>query len=122
MCDQVQRSARRPRRCHHAGAHRRVLSQGRLDLSQLNAMAPDLHLRVLAAQELDIAVREIATQIPSTVEPLTCCRVNDEARPSSLLVTPVAFRQAEAPNVELSRQPGRARFQARVQYMESLVE
>ena len=54
---------------HHRLAHRRMLRQPRLDLAQLDPEAADLHLEVVAAQELDVAVRQIAAKVAGPVQP-----------------------------------------------------
>ncbi len=47
-----------------------MLGQPRLDLARLDAIAADLHLIVVAAQELDVAVCQVARQIAGLVEPV----------------------------------------------------
>ena len=46
---------------HHGLAHARVAEQGVLDLAELDAEAADLDLMVDASQELDVAVRQVAS-------------------------------------------------------------
>ncbi|MCA1473416.1 hypothetical protein I6F09_37070, partial [Bradyrhizobium sp. IC3195] len=46
-------------RHYHRLAHPGVLAKPRDDLARLDAIAADLHLIVVAAQELKIAVRQI---------------------------------------------------------------
>ena len=45
-----------------------VLGQHRLYLSWLNAEAPNLYLVVDATEKLDVAVRQVAGQIPRLIE------------------------------------------------------
>ena len=52
-----------------------VFPERRLDLAQLDAEAADLHLVVDAAQELDVAVGQVARQVAGPVEPGAGCRV-----------------------------------------------
>jgi hypothetical protein len=46
-----------------------MLSQSRLDLSQLDPEPPDLHLKIVAAEELDVPVGQPAREIPGAVHP-----------------------------------------------------
>src|SRR2546429_9038274 len=48
-------------------AHPWMLAQADLDLSRLDAEAADLQLLVIAAEELQIAIRPIARQIPGAI-------------------------------------------------------
>lgn len=48
-----------------------MLQQPRLDLAELDPETADLHLEVVAAQKLDIAVRQVATKVTRPVEPVT---------------------------------------------------
>ena len=56
---------------HHDGgcAHRRVLAQHRLDLTQLDAEAAQLALLVQPAQELQVPIRSVARQVAGAVQP-----------------------------------------------------
>ena len=45
-----------------------MASRRRLDLAELHAEAPDLDLEVAATQELDVAVRQVARQVPGLVQ------------------------------------------------------
>lgn len=45
-----------------------MLGQGRLDLAGFDAMAPDLHLPVAPAQELDAAIGKVAGDVAGAVE------------------------------------------------------
>ncbi len=95
--------------------------QGGLDLGQLDAVAPHLDLQVLAAQELDAPVRQVAAHVPGPVEALAAQRVPDEAGRRLLGVAEVAGRQARAGDEELARHPVRARAERGVQHVEALV-
>src|SRR5919205_567909 len=55
---------------HHRVAHGGMASENGLDLPQLDAIAADLHLRVLAAQEFDVAAGQVAPQVARAVEAL----------------------------------------------------
>ena len=54
----------------HRLGHRRLIHQRRLDLSQLDAEAPQLHLMVDPAQELQLPVRAPANPVARPVHPL----------------------------------------------------
>ena len=58
-----------------------MLDQARLDLAELDAEAADLDLMVVAAEELDVAVGQIARQVAGPVEPVAGSdeRAGDEA-------------------------------------------
>ena len=45
--------------------------QSRFDLAKLNTKAADLDLLVQATQELQVAIRSVADQIPSPIQPLS---------------------------------------------------
>src|SRR3569623_447076 len=50
-------------------ARARAVGQTRFDLTQLDAEAADLHLEIVAAQVLDVAVGQPATEIAGLVHP-----------------------------------------------------
>ena len=54
---------------HHRLAHAGHVGQPRLDLAELDAEAADLHLEVVAAEELDVAVGQPAPQVAGLVHP-----------------------------------------------------
>src|SRR6185295_1809066 len=92
-----------------------------LDLAELDAIALDLHLLVLAAEELDIAVRQVAAEVAGPVEPLAGARMDEERGGGLLRVPEVALREADAADVELPGHPDRARVESVVQHREGLV-
>src|SRR5258706_416253 len=53
------------------------LAQARIDLAELDAEAAQLHLEVVAAEELDVAVRQPASEVPGLVHPPAVERVRD---------------------------------------------
>src|SRR5262249_39041273 len=53
----------------HCVTYRRMLGQPRLDLAKLDPEAADLHLEVVAAEILDIAVRQVPRKISGLVHP-----------------------------------------------------
>ncbi|MCP1838353.1 hypothetical protein J2R78_001320 [Bradyrhizobium sp. USDA 4538] len=58
-------------RHHHRLAHEGVLAKLCYDLARLDAVAADLHLVVVAAQKLKIAVRQIMPEVAGPVQPIT---------------------------------------------------
>src|SRR5262245_11506736 len=61
-------------------AHRRMLRQRGFNFANLDAETADLHLMIDAAQKLDVAVREIPSEIAGLVEPLARPeRIGDES-------------------------------------------
>ena len=90
--------------------------EDRLDLPQLDASAPDLHLVVGAAQALDGAVGTVAGRVPGAVQPLAGCDgPGHEALPRQLLPPPVPARHAGAADVELARHADGDRISPRIQ-------
>src|SRR5438132_201719 len=53
---------------HHTLTHQRVLMQDCLDLTEFDAEAPQLDLLVDPTEELEVAVRQVADQVPGPVE------------------------------------------------------
>ena len=87
--------------------------QPRLDLAQLDAEAADLHLEVVAAQELDVAVGTPAPQIARPVQPRARLAANGSATKRSrrqLRPVQIAARHARAADVELARHADRHRL------------
>ena len=70
------RSVREPSSTITARGDVRVGNQGGLDLGELDPVPPDLDLGVLPAEELDVAVRQVAAQVPGAVEPLRRTRMS----------------------------------------------
>ena len=100
----------------HRTTDRRVASEHRLDLSQLNAKPADLDLVIDAAQEIDPAVRPMTRQITGKVQAPAALpeRVGDELSRSAPRSAEVTSRQARAADQELTRDAGRRRPQAGV--------
>src|SRR5262249_10790575 len=86
----------------HGFAYGRMALEHRFDLAELDPIALDLHLEVVAAQELDVAVGQVASEIAGPVETLPRPRMMDEARARLVLVAPIAFRQADAADVQIA--------------------
>ena len=99
-----------------------MLGQRRLDLTQLDAVPGDLHLKVVAPEELDVAARQVAAEVARPVQALARHRVLDKALARLLLVAPVAAREADAADVEVARHPRRAVFERRVQNVKALIQ
>src|SRR5271165_713674 len=54
---------------HDGTIHKRMSSQGSLDLTQFNAEAPNFYLVVAASEELDVSIRKIARHVTSAIHP-----------------------------------------------------
>jgi hypothetical protein len=54
---------------HHRVPDRLVGHETRFDLARLDAPAPDLHLVVDPAQELDVAALQMARPVPGAIQP-----------------------------------------------------
>ena len=90
-----------------------MLGQPGLDLAQLDAEAADLHLEVVAAQKLDVAVRPPAPQVAGPVHAalrLVRERIGDEALGGQLGPVQIAARHAVAADVQLAGHADRHRF------------
>ena len=90
---------------HHRVADLRLLTQGLLDLAQLDAEPADLHLVVDAAQELQLSLRQPTHQIARAIQPRPAAaeRVRHEPLRRQLRPPVIAPRQARAANVQLAR-------------------
>ncbi|MNQ83760.1 hypothetical protein D3C85_988610 [compost metagenome] len=111
-------AARRLRRGHHHRLlHARLGQQPRLDLAQLDAQPPDLHLMVQPPQVLQRPILAPAHQIPGAVQPLTLGkRVGHEALRAQRRPVQVAPGKARAAQIQLARHALRRRVQVRVQH------
>ncbi|EHJ59217.1 hypothetical protein NSU_3825 [Novosphingobium pentaromativorans US6-1] len=92
-----------------------------LDLTQLNAEPPQLDLTVLATEELDLAVWQVAAQIAGIVKPLAGDGMPDEAGPRFNRIVPVAERQPIACDEQLAGHMDRARREIGLQDVEALI-
>ena len=103
-----------------ACAHPRVLPQPRLDLAQLDAVAPHLDLEVDAPQELQLAVRQPPRPVARAVEArprLGRERVRDELLRREPRPPQVPARHPDAADVQLAGHPHRHRLHPRVQHV-----
>ena len=90
-----------------SGAHARLLAQGRFDLGQLDAEAPDLDERVLPAHELQLALACPPDKIIRAVEALVSEtrfieRVRNEPIARQLGPVEIAARHAGAADKQLA--------------------
>src|SRR6516162_2622006 len=79
--------------------------QSGLDFTELDAKAVDLDLLVFASEKLDIAVRQIASDVACAVKLVARARMNTKTFPCPLLVLPVAPGQSGAPDADLAGHP-----------------
>ncbi|OWK25863.1 hypothetical protein AJ87_00115 [Rhizobium yanglingense] len=85
-------------------------SPSRAAISRLDAEAADLHLLVVAAQKLQIAVRQIARQVAGPVHPRPCLiaeRIGQEPLRRQLGAVQVATRNPCPADVKLTHRPER---------------
>ena len=81
-----------------------VGGQGRFDLPQLDPLAPDLYLEVVAPQELQLPVGADAGGVAGAVEPsATTGRVGDEAGGGQVRAAMISPRQLNATQIQLTR-------------------
>src|SRR6201985_2751820 len=77
-----------------------------LDLAQLDPEASDLNLLVVAAQELDVPVRQIAPEVPGLVEPVSGHKgTGDELLRRQLRTVQIAPGDARSPDPVLPHSP-----------------
>ena len=85
-----------------------MLRQARLDLPKLDPEAADLHLVVVATEELDVAVGQVTTQVARTVEPVALHEgAGEEALGGELWTVQIPPRHACAADVDLPDRPKR---------------
>jgi hypothetical protein len=99
-------------------ARRRVAAQGRLDLTELDAISANLHLLIHAAEELDVARWQPAGPIARAIEArpgLVAQRVRDESFVRQVGPVQVTAGQAVAADVELAGRVPRNGPQVRVE-------
>ena len=83
-----------------------VSAESGFDFAELDPVAPDLHLRVHATEELDVAVGQVAGQVARSVEArprFPAERVRDEFLRGQLRPVPVAARQPRSGNAHFTR-------------------
>ena len=91
---------------HHRLLDRGVLGEHGFDLTQLDAKAADFHLVVDAAEKLDVAVGQIASQITGLVEAVLEIGtewVGDELLRCEVRTIQVTPGQTVAANMQVSR-------------------
>ena len=102
---------------HHRGfLHPGMLGQRGLDLARLDAVATDLHLMVDAAQELEHAVGQPASEVAGPVHPgtrLGAERIRDEPLGGEVGPVQVAAAHLDPADVKLPRDSHRHRLPAR---------
>src|SRR5262249_49443259 len=105
---------------HYRLSHGWMLREHRLDLSELNAESPDLHLVVDPPEELQVSVRQIPRPIARPVEPATCApeRVRDELLGCELRPVEVSSGQPIPADVQLPGHTDRHRLQARTEQVD----
>src|SRR6185312_7301514 len=100
------------------------MQQLRLDLSQLDPIATDLHLLVVAAQILDRPVRSPAAHIPGPIQSTRflrqprCLRAEwilHEALRRQLRAIQITSRYSSPPDVDLTTHPNRYRLPIPIQ-------
>src|SRR3984885_6104518 len=108
----------------HGVAHPRVFHQPRFDLSQLDAEAADLHLKIVAAQKLDVPVWKITSQIPGPVHPLSRLvyeRIGKKLLRRQLGTVQIATRHPRSTDVQLPAYTYRNRLAMTIQYVDPRV-
>ena len=110
---------------NHRMENRGVFLQTGLDLAELDPVATDLHLEVLAAQEVDDTIAPVAGQVTGAVEPGPGDRgsepIGDEALLVQLGPLQVAGRHPVAADEQLASHADRAGLEIRVDHVHLLV-
>src|SRR5581483_10271189 len=107
-------------RHHHALPHSRMPAPARLYLPQLDPIPPPLHLLVLAADKLQVPVRQIPAQVPAPVEPLPglpAPRIGHKPLGRQLRPVHIPPRQPRPANIQLPAHPHRHRPPVPVQHI-----
>ncbi len=103
---------------HHRLAHLAVLDQPRLDLPKLDPEPADLHLIVVAAQELDVAVRQIPRKVPRLVQPVPRHeRARHEPLRGQIRPVQIPPRNTRPTYVQLPHRPQRNRHPTAIQHI-----
>ena len=122
VCGQPLLSASRvPSHSDYAVAHALMLFERHFYLAQLDSHPTNLHLKVVATDELDFAVLEVAHQIARLVE--SCPRlaaewVRDESLGGQRGAIQIAVGQTRAADVEFSGHAHRDGMKARVEQVD----
>ncbi len=110
---------------HHRGiADKLMLQQPGGDLAWLDAEAADLHLIVIAAQKLEIAVRQVTRQVAAPVHPgagLAAERIRQEPLRRQIRTVQVAARHPRPADIKLTNRPKRNRLTMTVQKIDPRV-
>src|SRR4030088_2783105 len=111
--------ARRILSRHHNRLFDTAMRQQRcLDLSQLDAVPTDLHLLVNATRKLQIAVRQIADQVPGPVQPIPVPkRARHKPFRRQARSPQIASRKPSSTNVKLPQCANRYRLKLAIKYI-----
>ena len=104
---------------HGGVAHAGTSEQGRFNFVQLNAEPADLHLVVESAQELEVAIRQLANTIARAVEQRTRCRAKGmgyENLDGQLGPIVITASETVSADVQLAGKPRRHRILKTVQH------
>ncbi len=106
---------------HHGGRQvdLRMGAQRGVQFGQFDAVAANLHLVVLAAEELDAAVGQVAAEVAGAIQ-ATAIGVTDEAFGGALRIAGVAERQANPADMDLAAHARRAAPPAGIQDFHAL--
>ena len=103
--------------------HNRMLFENHLNLGWLDAVAPNLHLIVSAAEKIDCSTGLVAGAIPTSVETLlpTVDLRHNKALGRQLGTTPVTICQATASYPQIRDRANRRQLHLSVEEVDSLV-
>ena len=102
--------------CHDCGSHTRARLHRGLHLAGAHPIAADLDFIVDAAQELEVAVRSPAGEVPRSVTATAGhALVRDEGGRRQVVTAPVAAGQSHTGDVQFARHSHRAGVSALVE-------
>src|ERR1700730_14440292 len=93
--------------------------QGRLDLSEFNAISANFDLGIGAADKVERPLFVLPSKIAGTVKAssrIGAMRVANERGGGLLLIPPIAWAEAPAGNIEVANFAGRQRLQFLIEY------
>src|SRR5579859_2535923 len=99
----------------------RIGGQRRLDFGQLDPVTPDLDLVVRSAEELDVPIRQVATEVAGPVQSFARARMPNESLGRAYGVAKVAVGDARATDVNFANHTIGAYLPPPAEYVHLLV-
>ncbi|CAJ6488696.1 Uncharacterised protein [Burkholderia pseudomallei] len=118
VAEQIQAVLAVARGDHHRLTHVVVIADRLFDFADLDPLAADLHLEILAAEEFEGAVRPVAREVARLVQAAARPRrerVRHERARGARRIAQIAAPDADAADVDLARHADRHRLEALVE-------